>query len=292
MFNCRDDLIYYDILCKWERPTVLCQLCYRIRALEWLHVNVVPLFLFVLMCNYKWLEEHLTSAPLPRENRWRSGLEHNPKTRQTQSKFQDYTLTFWKKSSPPLTLPSEAARVRQREKNKFIKPHRVTRFYVHNVTLTRRLSSLLEMFRYLHSQQCLRWISISLDVVFGTATDAAHLQERTKTFQVIFYNPGDWTQLPCNKLMDTLKIFGHFTVAVNGVFHTTLGVPFALLKEAFTLFKFICQHTVHLQPRMKELQKLTAKITCKQNKNLGKPWWFKVLFHAGKNAKKLPGLIQ
>lgn len=28
----RDGLSHYSILCKWERPTVLCQLCYRIRA--------------------------------------------------------------------------------------------------------------------------------------------------------------------------------------------------------------------------------------------------------------------
>lgn len=79
------------------------------------------------------------------------------------------------------------------------------------------------MLRYLHSKQCLWWISISLDIVFGMATDTAHLQEWNKMFQVIFYNPRDWIQLPCNKLMDTVKIFGHFTVAANRVFHTTLG---------------------------------------------------------------------
>lgn len=62
-----------------------------------------------------------------------------------------------------------------------------------------------------------------MDIVFGTSTDTAHLQERNKMFQVIFYNPRDWIQLPCNKLMDTVKIFGRFTVAVNGVFHTALG---------------------------------------------------------------------
>lgn len=37
-------------------------------------------------------EEHLTSAVLPREKCWLSGLEHNPKTKQTLSKF--YALTF------------------------------------------------------------------------------------------------------------------------------------------------------------------------------------------------------
>lgn len=92
------------------------------------------------------------------------------------------------------------------------------------------------MLRYLRSELCLWWISISLDIVFGTVTHAARLQDWNKMFQVIFYNPKDWTQLPCNKLMDTVKIFGLFTVAVNGIFHTTLrsaGVRFTLLTKGF-----------------------------------------------------------
>lgn len=107
------------------------------------------------------------------------------------------------------------------------------------------------MLRYLHSEGCFWWIPISLYIVFGTATDTAHLQERNKMFQVIFYNPRDWIQLPCNKLIDTVKIFGHFTVAVNGVIHTTLGstpVGFTHPKTTFTVLKFICRRTVHFQP--------------------------------------------
>lgn len=93
-----------------------------------------------------------------------------------------------------------------------------------------------------HSEQCLWWIPISLDIVFGTATDTAHLQEWNKMFQVIFYNPRDWIQLLCNKLMDTVKIFGHFTVAVNDIIHIMLGstgVGLAHLKKYFPTFE-IC----------------------------------------------------
>lgn len=53
------------------------------------------------------------------------GLERNPKDKKKKKKKKqkhhpsaDYTLTFWKKSSPPLTLPSEAARAKQRETEK------------------------------------------------------------------------------------------------------------------------------------------------------------------------------
>lgn len=72
------------------------------------------------------------------------------------------------------------------------------------------------MLWYLHSEPRLWWISIALDIVFGIATKATHLQEWNKNFQVIFHNPGVWQQLQCNKLKDTVKLFGHFTVPVNG----------------------------------------------------------------------------
>lgn len=65
-------------------------------------------------------------------------------------------------------------------------------------------------------------------------------------FQVIFYNPTDWMQLPCNKLMDTVKTFGHLTVAVNAVFFmphlSQLGSVFSILTKGFALLKFIRQH--------------------------------------------------
>lgn len=95
-------------------------------------------------------------------------------------------------------------------------------------------------------------------------------------FQAIFYNPRDWTQLPCNKLMDTVKIFGHFTVAINGAFHTTLGstdVGFALLKIMFTLTNFVCQHTVNGWPWKRYMKTLKfPNIACKQTKDLEKQW--------------------
>lgn len=56
-------------------------------------VSVVPLFLFALTCNHKWLEEHLTSAALPGEEGWLSGLERNPKKKQTLSSVLCYVLT-------------------------------------------------------------------------------------------------------------------------------------------------------------------------------------------------------
>lgn len=108
---------------------------------------------------------------------------------------------------------------------------------------------VLKMLSYLRSLPCFWWISTSLDIVLGVDGDTADLPEWYKMFQAIFYNPTDWKQLPCNKLMDTVKIFGHFTVAINGAFRTTLGVTdvgLALLKIRFTLLKFVCQHTQHI----------------------------------------------
>lgn len=156
------------------------------------------------------------------------------------------------------------------------------------------------MLRYLHSDQCLWWISVSLDIMFGTVTDTAHLQERNKTFQVIFYNPRDWIQLPCNKLMDTVKTLGYFTEAVNRVFHTTLGstgVRFhTLFKKAFALLKCICQHNTHFRTWILHYRNegQQPKITCKQKKkkHWGKPWCFKVMFHTDDNANTLPQLMQ
>ena len=242
--SCRNNLVYNGTLCKWERPTVLCQLCYRTRALEWFNVSFVPLFLFVLIRNYEWLEQHLTSAPSQREKRLISGLEQRAWTqpKDKANTFQAQTTHSPSERNPPRRWPSPLRQLewdREREKNKFIKPHRLTQLLIHNVTLTwpkitHRLSILFKALWYLHLEQCSRWISISLDITFGTATDTAHLQEWNKMFQVIFYNPKDWTQLPCNKLMDTVKIFGHFTVAVNGIFHTTLGSN----GVGFTLFFF------------------------------------------------------
>lgn len=87
-------------------------------------------------------------------------------------------------------------------------------------------------------------------------------------FQIIFYNAGDQIQLPSNKLMDTVKIFGHLTEAVNGLFNATLGstgVGFALLKNTL---KFIC-HTAHVWPLATRVYKTLSK-TCKQNKQIKK----------------------
>lgn len=61
--------------------------------LKRLDVSVVPLFLFALICNHEWLEEHLTSAALPGEERWLSGLERNPKKKLTLSRVLCYVLT-------------------------------------------------------------------------------------------------------------------------------------------------------------------------------------------------------
>lgn len=250
---CTGEVIYNSLVhyVSEKRPTVLCQLCYRTSVL----------FPSLFVC----LDLQITSAwrstwhllLLPRGKRRLSGLERNPKDKNKEKKKQkhhpsaDYTLTFWKKSSPPLTLPSEAARAKQRETekiNKFTKTTQSTQFlYTQCNKITRRLLGLLWKVNVSHSErETLRWISISLDVVVGTATDVAHLPERNKNVPKSFsHNPGDWTQLPSDKLMDTLKIFGHFTVTVNGALHT---------KRRLTLLKFVFHFQAVGAKCMKELQ--------------------------------------
>lgn len=93
----------------------------------------------VLMGDCVWTEEHLTSAP-----RTTRGAQLK-KRGGPQSGGADCTLTFWKKSSPPLTLPSEAARVRQRRRK--VNPWKKQMAPNHSKTVssTLRAGSLLDV---------------------------------------------------------------------------------------------------------------------------------------------------
>lgn len=82
-------------------------------SLQWLGVTVVPMFLFAWIGNCEWRREHLTSAALPGDERSTRCSWTQPKGAVDMIRGPGWALTFWKKSSPPLTLPSEAAARKQ-----------------------------------------------------------------------------------------------------------------------------------------------------------------------------------